>query len=234
MSDWGLVVSAEHASHAVPDEVELGLTDAVLQSHTGWDPGVAIVARAVGRHFGVTPHLGEWTRLVADLNRPPDSPEVVAPVAFGVTVPGNGGLDAAAVEARVAKYHRPYWSAVEASVRTALSAAPRVLHLSVHSFTPVYDGTTREVELGVMMDPERPLERAVADTWIEVFARDGFVSRENEPYDGRAPALVTSLRSVFDPLAYAGVEIEISHGLLDRIDDVATAVIDAVGVTIGR
>ncbi len=225
---WGLVVSAEHASHAVPEGIDLGLSADILESHTGWDPGVARVAAAVAERFGVTPHLGAWTRLVADLNRPPDSPEVVPSVAFGVVVPGNGALDDAARADRVARFHRPYWDAVERSVRAALEAAPRVLHLSVHSFTPHYDGQKREVELGVMMDPERPLEKEISDLWVPTFRADGFVSRENEPYDGRAPALVTSLRTKFGPDVYAGVEVEISHALLDRLDEVAAALVDGV------
>lgn len=227
---WGLVVTCEHARRDVPEALgDLGLDAEALESHVAWDPGALHVATAVADRFGAARFLGEYTRLVADLNRGPTNPDVVPEVAFGVPVPANRGLSAAARADRLERYHRPYWDGVRAAVATSLEAHPRVLHLSVHSFTPEYAGRVRTVDLGVMFDPARPLEQAIADAWIPAFGAAGFVSRENEPYDGREDALVTALRRERSIERYAGIEVEINQRLLDRLDEVAAALEDVVG-----
>lgn len=222
-----LVVSVEHASNRWPAEVaDPGLPDDVYASHAAWDPAALPVARAVADALGAPLFEGRYTRLFVDLNRSPSSPECVPRRAFGVDVPGNVALDAAAVAARIAAHHAPYWSAVEAAVRARLDRG--VLHLSVHSFTDVYEGRVRAVDLGLLVDPERPLEARFSSLARAAWANTRFDVRENEPYDGRADALTTALRGQLPAERYAGVELEISHRHLGALDEIAAMTIALV------
>ncbi|MEL6186236.1 MAG: N-formylglutamate amidohydrolase, partial [Myxococcota bacterium] len=119
-----LVVTCEHAAHEVPDGLELGIPPEVVTSHVGWDPGAHEVAEAVARRWSVPLLAGRYSRLVADLNRGPNNPEVVPEVAFGVPVPGNRNLGTKGRETRVRDYHTPYWRAARDAVDSALEIGP--------------------------------------------------------------------------------------------------------------
>jgi predicted N-formylglutamate amidohydrolase len=228
-----LVVSVEHASNRWPAEVpDPGLPAEVYASHTAWDPAALPVARAVADALGAPLLEGRYTRLFVDLNRSPTSPECVPRRAFGVDVPGNVALDADAIAARIAEHHTPYRSAVEAAVRERLARG--VLHLSVHSFTDVYEGRVRDVDLGLLVDPTRPLEARFSALARATWAATRFDVRENEPYDGRTDALTTALRGRLPEALYAGVELEISHRHLGALDEIAAMTIDLVRVYLGR
>jgi predicted N-formylglutamate amidohydrolase len=90
---------------------------------------------------------GEWSRLVADLNRSEDHPRVVAGLVDGRVVPGNQ-LDDAALQRRLRTYWRPYRRKTEQAI-TAAAWRAGVLHLSVHSFTPKLGGVERRNDVGL-------------------------------------------------------------------------------------
>jgi predicted N-formylglutamate amidohydrolase len=137
-----------------------------------------------------------------------------------------------ALGARIAEHHTPYRSAVEAAVRERLARG--VLHLSVHSFTDVYEGRVRDVDLGLLVDPTRPLEARFSALARATWAATRFDVRENEPYDGRTDALTTALRGRLPEALYAGVELEISHRHLGALDEIAAMTIDLVRAYLGR
>lgn len=88
-----------------------------------------------------------------------------------------------------------------------------VLHLSVHSFTPIWGEVVREVDVGVLYDPSRKRERQFADEFIdELGQRDPSLRiRRNQPYRGTADGLTTAFRKRFRPTRYLGVELEVSQ-----------------------
>jgi predicted N-formylglutamate amidohydrolase len=226
-----VIVSCEHASNAIPEELQLlGLTPEALLDHHAWDPGAGPVASYLAEHLNAPLFLGKWSRVVADLNRPHDLPQVVPENSFGLLVPGNQGLDERARQERIERYHRPYWNAVTGEIerRLGLDPSSRVLHVSMHSFTPEYDGVVRAVSLGVMFDPDYPLENALGVPMVNRLRELGFVSEVNQPYDGRAAALTTSCRNRFDAHRYAGIEIEMNQRHLHEVERIRIAVLEAV------
>lgn len=227
---WKLIVSVEHARNDVPPEIDLGLDAEVLDSHVAWDPGALDVGRIVAQATGAPLFEGRWTRLVADLNRSPGNPDVVPEVAFGVPVPGNQGMTVADRQARIDRYHTPYWTDVRQAVRDAMADDPDacVFHLSVHSFTGEFQGQVREMSMGVMLDPGRILERYVADHLLDALVARGVNAVENQPYDGRADAIVTAFRPEMGDRSYAGIEVEVSQNHLDEIGDLGRRLLEAV------
>lgn len=229
--DWFVLITVEHASNAVPAGMDLGVAPDVLDSHVAWDPGAPEVASIIAAELSAPLFLGRYTRLVADLNRSPENPAAVPEVAFGVPVPANTGLAPEARAARLRRFHTPYWERVRSTIEGAFAVGrPErcVLHLSVHSFTGEFAGEVREMSLGVMLDPDRALERHASDLLLEHLRRLGVHAVENEPYDGRGDALVAALRRRLPGDRYAGVQIEISQNHLEEIDALGHRLLETV------
>src|SRR2546421_473563 len=72
-------------------------------------------------------------------------------------------------------------NAYHAAIDRLLTTDPARLILSLHSFTPVYEGTPRAVELGVLFDEEMEL----AEVFHAAFVDAGFAALLNEPYSGK-------------------------------------------------
>ncbi len=210
-----LLVTCEHASPAVPKELaDLGLPRAVLRSHRSWDPGALGIAEAIARTFAVPLHRGLWSRLVADLNRSEDHARVVAERVDGRPVPGNQ-LDAAALAQRLRTYWRPYRQQAETAI-TAAARSTGVLHLSVHSFTPKLGGVERRNDIGLLCDPQRPLEVAFCDALKKELVARGLSVRRNFPYFGNTDGFTTHLRARLPVRRYLGIEIECNQRLVAK------------------
>lgn len=201
------IITVEHASNHVPEGIDLGVDRLVLQSHVAWDPGTAAIGQMLSDALEAPLLLGTATRLVADLNRSPGNREAVPENAFGVPIPGNQGLTETERAARLARYHTHYWNVARDWVRARIDTRP-VLHLSIHSFTPVLAGQRRSMSVGVMYDPARPLELQLARAWIEQLRNRGIETADNGPYDGRSDALTSALRHEFPADRYVAVQIE--------------------------
>ena len=204
-----VVVSCEHAGNRVPTEWEHLFEDVPesLVSHRGWDPGSKEVAETFARELGAPLHLHDVTRLLADTNRSPGSPTL-----FGEQVRQLPASDRARI---LREYHRPHRKRVEHGVGERISTAP-VLHVSMHTFTPVLDGERRTTGVGILYDPDRGPERRIAEEWLARLdaALPRLEVHPNRPYTGVADGLTTTLRGVFEPFAYSGIEVEVRSDLV--------------------
>jgi predicted N-formylglutamate amidohydrolase len=88
-----------------------------------------------------------------------------------------------------------------------------VLHLAVHSFTPVWRGAKRNFEIGILYDTRRPRECSLAVSWQRRLRAElphaGI--RRNAPYRGNADGLTTALRREFPAGRYLGLELELNQ-----------------------
>jgi predicted N-formylglutamate amidohydrolase len=214
MPEWALVLSCEHGGNSIPlrwaELFRSKRARALLRSHRGWDPGELDLARRLARRLGAPLVACNTSRLLADANRPATHPRAFSRF--------TRALPAAEKRAILRTAHEPHWQAVERAVRRARVRHRQVLHLSVHSFTPVLGGVARRCDLGLLYDPSRPPERAFSLRWQRELAAltPGLRLRRNHPYRGVSAALTTSLRGVFAPRDYLGVELELNQGLWAR------------------
>jgi len=202
------LVTCEHASNAVPEEFAgvFAGDPAILRTHRAWDPGTREVAEQISRELGLRPFCGVITRLLVDLNRSVDNPEIFSSFARNLS-PGSR-------ERLLQRYYHPYRQAVTERVSEAVLRNP-VLHLSIHSFVPVLDGACRDFEVGLLFDPQRAAETAFCE-YLKSFLeeRPGKLRvRFNEPYPGIADGLTTALRQQFVDSRYLGIEIELNQAL---------------------
>ncbi len=189
-----LLVTCEHGGNRVPARYRGLFPRALLESHRGWDPGALHLARELAPGVICT----TTTRLLVDCNRSEGHPRL-----FHEAVPR-------AERARILeRYYRPHRERVRAALRGGLP----VLHLGIHSFTPVLDGRRRDVDIGLLYDPSRPREREFARRWAAALrrARPDLRVRMNRPYKGTSDGLTTSLRALVPDSRYAGIELEVSQ-----------------------
>jgi predicted N-formylglutamate amidohydrolase len=204
-----LVLSCEHGGRQIPAPYRPLFVGAerVLESHRGWDPGALSVASRVARRTGAPLHAVKVSRLLVDTNRSPGHPRVFSTYTRDLSLETRREL--------LARYHAPHHEAVAREV-AALGRGGAVFHLSVHSFTPVLDGVRREVDLGVLYDPRRGYEKALAMALKGALERrlPALRVRRNAPYRGVSDGLTKVLRGRFPDPGYAGLELEVSQRFL--------------------
>jgi predicted N-formylglutamate amidohydrolase len=182
--------TCEHATRRLPEWEPSAADLPYLEDHWGWDVGAADLARELARHCQSAALLTRFSRLVCDPNRAPDEATFVLREVAGHALTWNRGVDAAERERRRARYFDPYHAAVDAALAERIAAGREVRLCSIHSFTPVYQGTARAMEVGVLFDDHEPF----AERLVGALAREGFAVARNEPYSGFAGLIYAARR----------------------------------------
>ena len=179
-----LVLTCEHASNRLPRgcRPRTEAERALLHTHWAWDIGAWEVARRLALRLGAAAVGGGVSRLVVDLNRAVVDPSLIRREAGWVKISWNARVTPAEVERRMGVFHLPYHDAIDRAILRLAVRGARPLLLSVHSFTPLYEGRRREFDMGVLFDRSR--EHAAL--LLRGLRREGFEARENEPYSGIA------------------------------------------------
>ncbi|MPZ11017.1 MAG: N-formylglutamate amidohydrolase [Kiloniellaceae bacterium] len=206
-----LLLLCDHATRFIPRALKsLGLDEAALTRHIAWDIGIAEVTRQLARRLDAPALLSHFSRLVVDPNRQLDNPTLMPEISDGTVVPGNRDLDAAAREARIETFFRPYHDAIDAQL-DAMQAAGRVPALvSMHSFTPIMHGLQRPWEIGILWNRDPRLPRPLMDR----LRAEGFSVGDNEPYSG-ADGHGYTQHTHGDSRGLANVLIEVRQDLVD-------------------
>ena len=206
----GIVCVSDHASNFVPEDVPLGIPSSLLSTHIAVDIGVGGIAERMARRHGIPAHLAQISRLVVDLHREEDHPAVVPTESDGHLIPGNIGAD---VEARLAKYYRPYHDALA----QWLDAAQPELIISLHSFTPKLEsgGDERPWEIGLLYNED---DRAARHA-IRLFGEQGLKVGDNEPYSGKELNATMNRHAETHGRHYCAIEIR--NDLIDTRADQA-------------
>ncbi|GLT09212.1 N-formylglutamate amidohydrolase [Sulfitobacter porphyrae] len=202
-----IVLVCEHASHLIPDEFDgLGMAEGDRTSHAAWDPGALAVAEHLSTRLDAVLIAGTVSRLVYDLNRPPEAPGAMPAQSELIVVPGNRDLSDAARAERVARYYRPFHDCI--SRKMARIAEP--ILITIHSFTPVFHGQRRSVEIGVLHDEDSRL----ADALLECAgAHTGARVARNAPY-GPQDGVTHTLQVHGQRQGHLNVMLEVRNDLI--------------------
>jgi predicted N-formylglutamate amidohydrolase len=194
----GIVCVADHASNHVPADIDLGIPERLLHEHIALDIGTEAIAELLAREYGIPAHIAAVSRLVCDLNREETAPGLVPDTSDGHPIPGNVGADR---EARLARFHRPYHSALE----QWLAQASPTLILSVHSFTPhlASRDEPRPWQVGVLYNQDDRAARIA----IPLLAAEGLHVGDNLPYSGRDLNYTMNRHAEAQGRPYLGVEL---------------------------
>ena len=219
-----LMLTCEHASNKLPAAFKKFVPADVQKTHRAYDIGALQVFRKLVKF--AKPEFsceGKFSRLFVDLNR-----TITNKSAFSEHY---GKLEASdknaaeKVKAQATKFWTEYRAAIEKFIASSLSMPKRttsknraakstttIVHLGIHSFTPVLNGMVRNADIGILYDPARPLERKFAQVIKAEILRlyPKMRVRFNYPYKGSSDGLTTALRKKFGP-RYVGIEIEMNQ-----------------------
>jgi predicted N-formylglutamate amidohydrolase len=209
------VLICEHAGNLLPRALgSMGLAEAEMQRHIAWDIGAENVARRLARLIDAPLALQRYSRLVYDCNRPPESPDAMPVMSELTAIPGNTGLSPADRMARVSGIYRPFHNGIAELLDRRACEGQRSLVVSIHSFTPVYKGKPRSVELGILHDRDTRLSSKLIKSFPNIEAR------LNEPYGPKDGVMHTlNLHAAPRGLQHAMIEIRNDLIATDRGQD---------------
>ncbi len=147
------------------------------------------------------------SRLVYDCNRPPTSAEAMASRSEIIDVPGNKNLTQSERDRRVEAFYRPFQRALHSIVQQ--TANPIIV--TIHSFTPVYHGQIRSVEIGILHDADTRLADAMMQT---AHAHTTANVQRNEPY-GPEHGVTHTLKEHAINDGHLNVMLEIRNDLIE-------------------
>lgn len=210
-----VVFVCEHASCFVPDEFAgLGLDADALKSHVAWDPGAWAVAQELSAVFDAPLVAPSVSRLVYDCNRPAQAQSAVPQKSEIYDIPGNIGLSEVDRLTRAERFYLPYRNALTTILDNAVSAGRHPAFITIHSFTPVYHGARRTLDLGILYDTDARL----ADVILRITeTEDELIAKGNEPY-GPEDGVTYTLAEHAIPRGLPNVMIEIRNDLLSGAD----------------
>lgn len=205
-------LTADHAGRAIPRRLgRLGVPESELLRHIAWDIGIAGVTRRLSTALDATAVLQHYSRLVIDCNREPTWPTAMPEVSEHTPIPGNVGLSAEDRAARVAAVFTPYHDRIRTLLDARAAAGRRTVLVAMHSFTPVFKGAPRAMQVGVLYNRDARL----AAELLEVLRAEGDLTvGDNQPYAVTEDSDY-SVPTHGERRGLAHVEIEIRQDLLE-------------------
>ncbi len=203
------VLVCEHASARIPECLgTLGLSENARFSHAAWDVGAAELALSLADRLGAPLLMGCVSRLVYDCNRPFDAPDCIPEHSEVYAVPGNTGLSTEARATRYNEVYRPFHSALSDILD---NAEDTTILVTVHSFTPVYNGQKRSLDIGYLFDRDDRLAQAAVNMEAQA---NRFEVALNAPYSAQ-DGVTHTLQIHGEARGLVNVMIEVRNDLID-------------------
>jgi predicted N-formylglutamate amidohydrolase len=200
-----LVLTCEHGGNTIPEEFATYFKnqEIVLNSHRGIDLGSLDAFNYLKplSHFSIS---NEISRLLIELNRSLHHNKLFSKF--------TRGLSKAEKKILINTYYLNYRNTVENQIKKYIKNGETVLHISLHSFTPILNLQTRNCDIGLLFDSRKPAEKEFCKTFKTdlLQVNKDYKVRFNYPYLGKADGFTTYLRIQF-PENYIGVELEMNQ-----------------------
>jgi predicted N-formylglutamate amidohydrolase len=202
-----LIFTCEHATPAVPPDLKekFHAHRRLLRTHQGYDIGALQTARAFSASLNSPLISSTASRLVVDTNRSTGHARIFSEITRLIDDDQKIRI--------LNRYYFPYRTRVESTIRRFIQNGQRVIHISVHTFTPVFDGKIRKTDIGLLFDPRRKSEREFCTRWRKDLRKTcpGASIHFNRPYRGNTDGLTSALRERWEENEYLGIELEINQ-----------------------
>jgi predicted N-formylglutamate amidohydrolase len=204
-----VIITCEHATNDLPENYSWSDHDTryFKNEHWGLDIGAYKMANALAAQLKCVFVHSLYSRLLLDTNRSIVSDTLFRKEGDGEEVELNKNMTYEEEQERIKKYFIPYYEALrEISLKVDFKYV-----LSIHSFTPLYQGEIRAMEIGILYGPDS-LELA---TKINDGMNIKYCSEGNKPYDGSTTmGTVKSLIYAKCPTQRHGLTYEFRNDLL--------------------
>lgn len=221
-----ILISCEHAGNYIPKDYQTLFPGAgdILSSHRGWDPGALGVAKYLARHLEAPLFYQKISRLLIEMNRSVGNKELFSEFTRHLNVKDKDKL--------MHQYYYPYREEIARKVNGDVKSGDAVLHISIHTFTPVLNGVERTVDVGILFDDAREEEGEYCEGWKRQLesALPEMLVMLNCPYHGAEDGLTTFLRTKFSDQQYFGIELEINQKYVetDGMGDIKNALVNTL------
>lgn len=207
LENYKVIVTCEHGGNYVPPEYQALFEPhkTILETHQGYDPGALPMAEKFAQTCADDFFYSTNCRLLIDLNRSLHHRNSFSFI--------TGSLPSAAKETIIQNYFHPYRDTVAETMRAWIQKNFKIIHLSVHSYTPTLNYQVRNNDIGLLYDSRRKNEKKFCEQWKQqlLHADKNLIIRYNYPYLGKADGFATYLRKQLSPLNYLNVELEVNQ-----------------------
>ncbi|PNW29243.1 N-formylglutamate amidohydrolase [Formosa algae] len=200
-----LLLTCEHGGANIPKRFASAFINekTTLQTHRGFDIGALDLFKYLKPLADFT-NYSETSRLLIELNRSLHHKNLFS--GYAKTLSNSDK------EYLITSYYKVYRNALEQYISKEINKENTVIHLAIHSFTPVLKGEQRTCDIGLLYDTERVEESKFCKTFKSNLHLENprLKIRFNYPYLGKADGLTTYLRKQH-PLNYIGIELEVNQ-----------------------
>lgn len=207
-----LILTCEHAGNEVPREYQhlFEHNPEILHTHRGIDIGALELTNTIAKKMEQEAYLHTVTRLLVDLNRSVQSPTLFSEFTRGESLEVREDI--------FEKYYRPHREKVQQEIEDIISHGDQAIHVGVHTFTPIWNGLKRKVDVGFLFDPTREEEKSFCQSWRRELkaCSNELRLKMNQPYRGTMDGFTTYLRRNYASENYLGMEIEVNQRFTDE------------------
>jgi predicted N-formylglutamate amidohydrolase len=209
-----IILTCEHGGNEVPKHLQhLFLSNKqILHTHKGLDLGALDLFNQLKplAYFSIS---STTSRLLIELNRSLHHKNLFSE--FSKT------LSTSEKKELIDSYYLGYRNKVESSIKNYIKEGNEVLHISVHSFTPILNSIERNCDIGLLYDSSNTDEKEFSHEFRKRILEQNLLLkvRYNYPYLGKMDGFTTYLRKQF-PCSYIGIEIEVNqkYALENKMD----------------
>ena len=207
-----IIITCEHGGNQIPEEYRQYFTkaDKDLNSHRGIDYGAIDLFKGLTENYADFSLSSQVSRLLVELNR-----SILHENLFSVytqCLPEN------IKEKILETYYHPYRNTISRKLLEFKDEGETVIHISVHTYTPVFNGELRKNDIGLLFDPKKKAELSFCNAWKESLdnIKPELVVKFNYPYTGTTDGLTKTLREVYTE-NYLGIELEVNQKFYTRL-----------------
>lgn len=207
-----ILIVCDHASNKIPESMnKLGLSEHELSQHIAYDIGAANVARHLSKQFDTPLIMTNYSRLVIDINRFPSDLTSIPEMSDGIEIPGNIGLSDLQKQYRIESLFDPYHLQIVNLLEEIKQRNQTPFIISLHSFTPIFDGYQRPWHIGVVWNEGKEISQQLIK---QLRAHDDLCIGDNQPYRAVDPHGYT-IDTHAEKLSYPHLLLEIRQDLID-------------------
>lgn len=212
-----LVISCEHAVNMVPSTYQhlFMRHKSILSSPRAYDLGATEIAAQLGETLHCDVIQSAVTRLLVDCDH-----SVHHSLCFSKF---SKKLSLADRKTLIEEYYRPFHHQLETCIAEHVAQQKQVLHISIHTFSPILDGFIQNAGIGVLYDSHRHGEKEVARLIHSLLLQETtpYRIRLNYPFSGSKDYILSHFRKQYEQKDYLGIKMEINQALLASTENLS-------------
>jgi len=223
-----IVLTCEHATNDLPHDYSWSENDKrnFVDEHWGLDIGAFDAAHNLAKELKCVFVHSLYSRLLLDPNRSIVSDTLFRKFGDGKEVELNKDLTYEEEQSRIKRFYLSYCEALR---EISLNVDPTYV-LSIHSFTPIYQGESRSMEIGVLCGHE---SAKLANDLNDSLNTRGYCSEINKPYDGiTTMGAIKSLIFAKHPVKRQGITFEFRNDILSNNKRCQKLLVDTADVVL--